>query len=45
MLDEDNEGYGLNMYSEKCSDPSSTNAINSSIFPELKKISEVILFI
>ena len=31
MLDEDNDGFGLNKYNEKIEDPQSTNAINTSI--------------
>lgn len=38
MIEEENEGYGLNSYNEKCEDPSSTNALNSSIYSELNTI-------
>lgn len=35
MLEEDNEGVGMNSYNLKCEDPSSTNALNSSIYSEM----------
>lgn len=33
MIDEDNEGFGLNSFNEnfKIDDPAATNAINSSV--------------
>ena len=44
MLEEDNEGFGMNSYNVKCDDPSCTNALNSSIFEELKEIKNVYKF-
>ncbi|CAD8176296.1 unnamed protein product [Paramecium pentaurelia] len=38
MLEEDNEGFGINSYNVKCDDPSCTNALNSSIYEEVKEI-------
>lgn len=35
MLDQDNDGFGLNRYNEKIEDPQSTNAINTSIYEEI----------
>jgi hypothetical protein len=35
MLDEENDGYGLNMYNKNMEDPQATNAINTTIFEEL----------
>ena len=35
MFDEDNEGYGLDAYSEHISDPLLTNAINSCVILDL----------
>lgn len=35
MLEEDNEGFGLNSYNTKCDDPAATNALNTSIQPDL----------
>jgi len=45
MLEEDNEGFGINSYNVKCDDPSCTNALNSSIYEEVKVIKNVYLFI
>jgi len=41
MLEEDNEGFGINSYNVKCDDPSCTNALNSSIYEEVKEIKNV----
>lgn len=38
MLDEENEGYGLNAYNQDCEDPYSSNAIRSSIFIDVSSI-------
>ncbi|CAD8094595.1 unnamed protein product [Paramecium sonneborni] len=38
MLEEDNEGFGMNSYNVKYDDSSCTNALNSSIFEEIKEI-------
>lgn len=38
MIEEDNEGFGLNAYNSKIEDPSSTNCINSSINENVKKV-------
>ncbi len=35
MLDDENDGFGLNKYNEKIEDPQSTNAINTSINEDL----------
>jgi hypothetical protein len=46
MIEEDNEGFGINQYNKLIDDPSSTNAINSSISIELdslKKVDNLIL--
>lgn len=41
MVEEDNEGFGLNAYSTRIEDPSSTNALNSSIHEELEELKKV----
>lgn len=38
MVEEDNEGFGLNSYNSKIEDPSSTNCINSTICENAKKV-------
>lgn len=44
MLEEDNEGIGMNSYNIKCEDPSSTNALNTSIYLEINEIKNVLQF-
>ncbi|EGR28749.1 hypothetical protein IMG5_169460 [Ichthyophthirius multifiliis] len=39
MLDDENDGFGLNRYNEKIEDPQTTNAINTSINEDISKIS------
>ena len=43
MTEDDNEGFGFNSYSIKTEDPSATNALNSSIFSEMKTIHDVLI--
>lgn len=38
MLDQDNDGYGLNMYNEKVEDPNATNALNTTIYFDLEDL-------
>jgi nucleolar complex protein 3 len=38
MLEEDNDGYGMNAYNENVEDPQATNAINSSVAGDLNLI-------
>ena len=38
MFDDDNEGYGLDAYSENIKDPLLTNALNSCVNPEISKL-------
>ncbi|KRX10398.1 hypothetical protein PPERSA_10497 [Pseudocohnilembus persalinus] len=40
MLDEENYGFGLDMYNDKQEDPQATNAINTTIHQELINISK-----
>ncbi len=40
MLDEENEGFGLDAYDEDCENPSTTNAVNSCILIHLKPLLE-----
>lgn len=41
MLEDDNEGSGLDAYCAHISDPSLTNAINSCIHAEIKALVQV----
>ena len=44
MLDEDNEGFGLDMYNIKIDDPQATNASKASVieeFTQLKKVKKI----
>lgn len=43
LTEDDNEGFGFNSYSIKIEDPSATNALNSSIFSEMKAIHDVLI--
>jgi len=40
-LEEDNEGFGLDLYNSKIEDPQATNALRSYIVEDLKKIQKV----
>lgn len=42
-MEEENEGFGLDMYNPNVEDPQATNALRTYIGEDLKKIQKVIL--
>jgi len=43
-LDPDNEGFGLDMFTENIDDPQATNALNTNIIEEIDNLLKVFFF-